>query len=203
MITTASETVAGKDGVVPAVTRIAASIRTDLGDETSESAQMFAMETLNARSLDVIQSYARAMEALSKGRYEEARQHAQEAAKLDPGFRLGLWNHGGGVRKSRTGQEAERYIKEAIAHLGSVTERERYRLRGLSFGMTGDRQKCVDEYSELITRYPADATAHNNLALCATLLRQIPRGIEEMRQAIAVLPTKRPPAFESCGVPRV
>ena len=188
VITTASETVAGKDGVVPAVTRMAASIRTDLGDETSESAQMFAMETLNARSLDVIQSYARAMDALSKGRYEEARQHAQEAAKLDPDFGSAY-----GIMAAASGnlgqvQEAERYIKEAIAHLGSVTERERYRLRGLSFGMTGDRQKCVDEYSELIARYPADATAHNNLALCATLLREIPRGIEEMRRAIAVLP---------------
>jgi eukaryotic-like serine/threonine-protein kinase len=188
VISTASETVDGKDGVVPAVTRMAANIRTDLGDETSESAQMFAMETLNARSLDVIQLYARAMDALSKGRYEEARQHAQDAAKLDPDFGSAY-----GIMAAASGnlgqaQEAERYIKEAIAHLGSVTERERYRLRGLSFGMSGDRQKCVDEYSELITRYPADATAHNNLALCATLLRQIPRGIEEMRRAVAVLP---------------
>jgi eukaryotic-like serine/threonine-protein kinase len=188
VITTASETVTGKDGVVPAVTKMAASIRTDLGDETSESAQMFAMETLNARSLDVIQHYARAMDALNKGRYEEAREQAQLAAKLDPDFGSAYGIMAAASGNLRQTQEAEKYMKEAIGHLGSVTERERYRLRGLSFGMTGDRQKCVDEYNELIARYPADATAHNNLALCATLLRQIPKGIEEMRRALAVLP---------------
>ena len=187
-ITTASETVVDKDGVVPAVTRLASTIRTELGDETSESAQLFAMETLNARSLDVIQFYARAMDALNKGRYEEARQQALGAAKLDPNFgsAYGILAAASGNLGQR--QEAERYMKEAVAHLGSVTERERYRLRGLSFGLTGDQQKCVDEYSELIRRYPADATAHNNLALCATLLRQIGRGIDEMQRALAVLP---------------
>jgi eukaryotic-like serine/threonine-protein kinase len=188
VITTASENVTSKDAVVPAVTRMAANVRTILGDETSESAQMFAMETLNARSLDVIQYYARAMDALNKGRYEEARQHAQEAAKSDPDFGSAYGILASASANLGQVQEAEKYLKEAIGHLGSVTERERYRLRGLAFGMTGDRQKCVDEYSELIARYPADATAHNNLALCATLLRQISRGIEEMRRALAVLP---------------
>jgi serine/threonine protein kinase/tetratricopeptide (TPR) repeat protein len=187
-ITTVSENVASKDAVVPAVTRMAANVRTRLGDETSESAQMFAMETLNARSLDVIQSYARAMEALNRGRYDEAREHAQEASKLDPNFASAYGILAAAAGNLGQGQEAAKYMKEAIGRLGSVTERERYRLRGLSFGMTGDRQKCVDEYSALIARYPADATAHNNLALCATLLRQIPRGIEEMRRALAVLP---------------
>ena len=167
---------------------MAANIRTELGDETSESAQLFAMETLNARSLDVIQAYANAMDALNRGRYEEARQHASQASKLDPDFGSAYGILAAASGNLGQGQEAEKYIKEAVAHLGSVTERERYRLRGLSFGMTGDRQKCVDEYSELLARYPADATARGNLALCATFLRQIPRGIEETQRALAVLP---------------
>ena len=187
VITTASESVASKDSVVPAVTRMAARIRTVLGDETSESAQLFAMETLNARSLDVIQSYARAMDALNRGSTKKP-PACPRGRELDPDFGSAYGILAAASGNLGQGQEAEKYMKEAVAHLGSVTERERYRLRGLSFGMTGDRQKCVDEYSELIARYPADATAHNNLALCATLLRQIPRSIEEMRRALAVLP---------------
>jgi tetratricopeptide (TPR) repeat protein len=111
VITTASETVTGKDGVVPAVTKMAASIRTDLGDETSESAQMFAMETLNARSLDVIQHYARAMDALNKGRYEEAREQAQLAAKLDPDFGSAYGIMAAASGNLRQTQEAEKYMK--------------------------------------------------------------------------------------------
>jgi tetratricopeptide (TPR) repeat protein/tRNA A-37 threonylcarbamoyl transferase component Bud32 len=188
VMTNATDTVSSKNEIVPAVTRLAATIRTALGDETSESAQMFAMETLNARSLDVIQQYAQAIDALSKGRYEEARQRALKAAELDPEFGSAYGVMAAASRSLGQRQEAENYIKQAVAHLDRVTERERYRIRGLSFLLTGDQQKCVDEYGALISRYAADATAHNNLALCATQLRQIPRAIEEMQRALAVLP---------------
>ena len=49
-----------------------------------------------------------------------------------------------------------------------MTERERYRTRGLFYFITGDYQACVKEYGDLIARYAADAAARNNLALCST-----------------------------------
>ena len=67
-----------QDQVLAAATSSASAVRTALGDETSESAQRFAMETLASQSLDVIQEYAQAMEALSNGKNEEARRHAQK-----------------------------------------------------------------------------------------------------------------------------
>ena len=188
VIETSTETVSSKDQVVPALTRLAATIRTALGDETSESAQLFAMETLNARSLEVIQFYSRAMDALSMGKYEEARQQAQKAAQLDPDFGAAYGIMAAASQSLGQRQEAEKYIKDAVAHLDKVTERERYRMRGLSFLLTGDRQKCVDEYSALVSRYAADAAAHNNIAVCASQLRQLPKAIEEIGRALAVLP---------------
>jgi eukaryotic-like serine/threonine-protein kinase len=188
VIENSAETVSSKDQVVPALTRLAATIRTALGDETSESAQLFAMETLNARSLEVIQFYSRAMDALSRGKYEEARQQAQNAAQLDPDFGAAYGIMAAASQSLGQRQEAEKYIKEAVAHLDKVTERERYRMRGLSFLLTGDRQKCVDEYSALVSRYAADAAAHNNIAVCASQLRQLPKAIEEIGLALAVLP---------------
>jgi serine/threonine protein kinase/tetratricopeptide (TPR) repeat protein len=187
-ITSVSDSVSAKDQVVPAVTKLGSAVRTALGDETSESARTFAMETLNARSLDVIQQYALAMEALNNGKYEYALRSARKAAELDPDFgsAYGIMAAASGSLGRR--QDAEKYIREAVAHLDRVTERERYRIRGLAFGLTGDRQKCIEEYSALISRYAADATAHNNLALCASQLRQMSKAIEEMELALKVLP---------------
>jgi tetratricopeptide (TPR) repeat protein len=85
-------------------------------------------------------------------------------------------------------QESENYIREAVARLDRVTERERYRIRGLSFLLAGDQRKCVEEYTALISRYASDATAHNNLALCASQLRDMPKAIAEMKEAVAILP---------------
>jgi eukaryotic-like serine/threonine-protein kinase len=188
VITSASENVSGKDEIIPAVTRLASTLRTAFGDETSESARMFAMETLNARSLDVIQQYARAMDAASKGKYEEELLHARKAMESDPDFGSAYALMASAYGNLDQRQEAEKYVKEAVAHLDKVTERERYRIRGLSFFVTGDWQKCVDEYSALVSRYAADASAHNNLAACALYLRQIPKAIEEIGLALAVLP---------------
>jgi predicted Zn-dependent protease len=71
-----------------------------------------------------------------------------------------------------------------------MTERERYRTRGSYYLLLGNQQKCIEEYGTLIKQFPADAAAHNNLALCSTQLRDMNRGIEEVRQAAAILPKR-------------
>ena len=180
----------GKEQLMTAVTHLAATLRTDLGDETSESAKVFAMDTLAATSLDVIHEYALAMEAIANGNNQEARQRAAKAAQLDPNFgsAYGLM----AAASSALGQpeEAQKYIALAVARLDRVTERERYRIRGLSFSLTGDRHKCVEEYQALVTKYPSDTAALNNLSICARQLRKMPMAIEEMQRAVAILPKR-------------
>ena len=87
-------------------------------------------------------------------------------------------------------QDAEKYVKQAIAHLDGMTERERYRTRGLFYYVTSDYQSCVKEYGDLIGRFASDAAARNNLALCLTYLRELPRAVEEMRQVVKILPNR-------------
>ena len=53
-ITTAQGRAANKDQVLDAATKLVATVRTALGDETSESAQLFAMKSLSTASLDVV-----------------------------------------------------------------------------------------------------------------------------------------------------
>ncbi len=181
---------ANKDQVLFAVTKIASTVRTALGDVTSESAQRFAMETLSATSLEAVHEYAVAMEALANGKNSDALQSFSKAADLDPNF--GLADAGEAIASRNLGQnqDAEKYIKEAITHIDRMTERERYRTRGMFYFITADYQKCVEEYGALISRYASDVSAHNNLAICYSYLRNFPKTIEEMRRASEILPKR-------------
>jgi serine/threonine protein kinase/Flp pilus assembly protein TadD len=179
---------ADKNQVLPVATKLATTVRKALGDDTSVSAQLFAMETLSARSLEVTREYALAMEALSEGNNLEALRRASKAAELEPNFGTAYSVMASASKSMGHQEDAEKYIKLAVGNLDRVTERERYHIRGLSFLLTGDREKCVDEYGALISRYASDARARNNLAVCASDLRNMPKAIEEMQRAIAVLP---------------
>ena len=190
VITTAQGTAVAKDRVLPEATRLVIAVREALGDNPSDAARRFALDTLSATSLDVVRDYAVAVGALSNNQSEEALQSFAKAVNRDPGF--GLAYAGMAIAAWNLGkrQEAETHAQEAVRYLDRMTERERYRTRGLYFVVTSDYERCVKEYSDLIARYAADAAARNNLALCSTYLRDMPRALDEMRRAVTILPRR-------------
>ena len=185
-----SDTASSENEVLGVTAALADAVREALGDETPEADRRFVGETLSATSLDVVRHYAAAAQAMSNGRFEEALGHFAEAAQRDPEFGLA---HAGMAIASRNldrQQDAERYIKEAVSHLDGMTERERYRTRGLFYMITGDSEQCVTEFGDLVARYAADASARNNLALCLTYLRDLPRAVSEMQLVVKMLPRR-------------
>jgi tetratricopeptide (TPR) repeat protein len=79
-------------------------------------------------------------------------------------------------------------MKEALEHLDNMTDRERYRDRGLYYFATGDWQLCVQENTQLVTHYPADRVGQNNLASCYLELRNAPKALEAAQNAVAIVP---------------
>jgi len=67
-----------------------------------------------------------------------------------------------------------------------MSERERYRTRGEYYIESGNWQKCVEEYGELVKRYPVDNAGHTNLALCYSQLRNWPKAVDEARQDVDI-----------------
>jgi serine/threonine protein kinase/tetratricopeptide (TPR) repeat protein len=177
-----------RDSVLETATRLVARVRNALGDETSESAQLFAMRSLSTSSLDVVSHYAAAVEAQTRGRFEDARQSYQQAVKLDPKFGLGYQGLAVMSRNLNQPEDAERYIKEAFRYLDGMTEREKFATRGFYYRMIGDNQQCAKEYSDSLSRYPADTVARNQRAGCLAKLRQMREAVTEMQQASAMLP---------------
>lgn len=190
VIAQVQDTASSRDRVLNVATRLAAKVRQALGDDTSSSSQLFAMESLSATSLGTVREYAGAMEALSNSRFDEALQAYSKIVARDPKFGLGYLGMAVALRNLDRHQEAQRYMQDALRHLDGMTERERLRTRGLAFKWSGDYQACVKEFSDLLGRYSSDAMAHNNLAGCYSYLRQLPKAIDEMRQAVRILPKR-------------
>ena len=189
VITTAQDRARSKDQVLDVATRLIARVRTALGDDTSESAQQFAMASLSATSLDVVGLYAAAQEAASAGRFDEARRNAASAVELDPDFGVGYLLLA--VASGNLGRvdDRQRYLTEALSHLDGMTERERYATRAYSYWVTGDYEQCVKENSDLIALYPADVAGRNQLALCLSHLRDMRRAMEEVQKIVEILPS--------------
>ena len=190
VIASATSNASNKDQVLTTATKLVTTVRKALGDQASESAQIFAMTNLSATSLAVVQQYAAAQEAASNNKFEEARQSLLKAVELDPNFGVGYQLLAVASRNVGKLQDAEKYSNEALRHLDGMTERERYSTRGYWFRVTGDYSQCVKEYGELIARYAADVTGHNQHALCSTQLRNIRGAVDEMRLVVQMLPKR-------------
>jgi len=187
-ITTEQGRASSKDQVLEVATRLVTRVRGALGDDTSESRQQFAMASLSATSLYVVRLYARALEAQSGNRFEEAQRNAAQAVGLDSKFGIGYLILATTSRALGRMDDNQKYLNEALSHLDGMTERERYQTRGYSYLTNGDYGQCVKEFGDLIARYPGDVAGHNQLALCLSSLRKMREARDEMRAIVKILP---------------
>ena len=188
VITTEASVAPSRDRILETATRLMARVRSALGDQTSESAQLFAMRSLSTSSLDVLTHYAAAVEAQAAGKLEDAERSYQEAVKLDPKFGLGFQGLAAMSRNLNKPADAERYIKQAFTLLEGMTEREKFATRGLYYRIIGDNQQCAKEYGDSLARYPADTVALNQRAGCLLAMRQMREAMNAMKQASQMLP---------------
>jgi Tfp pilus assembly protein PilF len=140
--------------------------------------------------MEVASHYAAA--SMPRPTTSSRRREFLKTVELDPNFGLGY--QGVAVMSVNLGnlQDAEKYSKEALLHLEGMTGRERFAIRASYYMNTGDAQQCVKEYGELIAQYAADAVAHNNRGVCLATLRKMGEAVDEMRQAVQILPKRVP-----------
>ena len=191
-ITSLTKRAASKDQVLAAATRLAEDVRAALGDNTrsKDDASRFAMDTLSATSLEAVRDYGAGMVATSRGRHDEAREKFLSAVTRDPKFGMGWTALGVAEYNLDRLQDAQEHIKQAQNNLGSMTERERYRMRGFYYALTNDYPQCAKEYGELAKRYAADTAARNNLALCLSHSGRMQEAVAAMKELVALLPKR-------------
>jgi tetratricopeptide (TPR) repeat protein/predicted Ser/Thr protein kinase len=182
-------TVANKQDIVSGIPKLVVPIRKALGDSTPASVQFEEVSGgFKAASLEAVHQEALGMDATFAGKFQEAFDSFQKAAELDPKFARAYTGMAAMARNLGRSGDAVKYMKLAMEHMDNMTDRDRYRNRGLYYLTTEDWQDCVREYTQLITRYPADRVGQNNLAECYTQLRNAPKALEAAEQEVKIVP---------------
>lgn len=187
-IASAEINAATKDELLLDIPKLAAPIRKALGDTTPVAAQLAVSGPFTAASLEVVHLYSIAMQQQFAGKTAEAFQSFSKAAELDPNFARAYSGMSGTANDLGRQADGEKYIKLAMQHLDRMTERERYHTRGFYYLIAGNYPKCVEEYSTLVSQYPADRVGQSDLAWCYAYLRNFPKAVEAARKAEEIAP---------------
>ena len=155
-----------KASVLAAVTEVTDELRKELGDKNVGDESDRIIETFTAGTLQAAHNYTRAQVIANDGDYEGAIELYKSALESDPDF--GRAYSGWAVAAYHLGRsdEAEETWKKALSLMETMTERERYRTLGTYYMVvSGNFQKAIENYEELVAKFPSDGAGHNNLAI--------------------------------------
>jgi tetratricopeptide (TPR) repeat protein len=177
-----------KGDVLKAADAVAVKLRAGLGDVKPQSPLALGRETFSTASLQALSTYARAQELHQQGKSDEAAEQYRQAIAQDPdfgrayaGLAVILYNQG------ETEQAAAQFQK-ALALIDRMTERERYRTRGNYYILVHNHRKAIEEYQQLLERYPADTGGYNGLAFAYFLGRDMERALGQGRHGVEIYP---------------
>ncbi len=177
--------------VLSVLNQMAADIRKDLGDDARNVAALSAGESLTTTSLEAIKHYASAQDLARDGKDEEAIEFYQKAVELDPQFAR-AWS-GWGLSAFKIGRrsEADELWSKALALQDRMTERERYRTFGLYYtAVSLNYGKAIENYQQLVEKFPADGAGNNNLAILYTFTAQYDKALAQSEKLLEIYPTR-------------
>jgi tetratricopeptide (TPR) repeat protein len=182
-------TVANKQEILSDLPRLAAPLRKALGDTTPASIQFNEVSGgFTAASLEAVHQDSLGVDEQFAGKFQEAFDSFQKAAELDPKFARAYTGMAAMALNLGRSGDALKYMNLAMQHVDRMTERERLRNRGIYYQISGDLQNCVQEFTQLVARYPADRVGQNDLANCYAELRNAPKALEAARHAVEIVP---------------
>jgi len=190
-----SETIKAKVDWFKAMASLATKVRSKLGGVPSGLAKELSKETFTTTSLEAMKAYSRAQELNRIGQREEAIKEYLRAIQEDPNFGraysgLALIYYNRGQE-----QEAEQYFQKAMAQIDRMSEREKYRTRGIYYLINRNTQKAIEEYSALVEKFPADSAGQTNLALAYFWAHDFAHAVEVSRQAVELQPNNIFPRY--------
>jgi len=178
-----------KADVLAAVGAISGDVREALGDTTVRDMESGAVETFTAASIEAVQAYTRAQLLALSGDYEGSLEYYASAVDKDPNFGRALSGWALSLFTLGRTEEAGELWASALSKMDTMTERERLRTLGLYYmAVTGNYDKAIETYEELVSGYPADNAGRNNLAIAYFATLNFDEALEQGREALAIYP---------------
>ena len=187
IITSPLKKIRDKTEVLSAAGWLANKVISDLGGTPSDSIRALSGETFTTSSLEAMSAYVRAQELNRQGK-EEALIMYRRAIEEDEDFGRAYFGLAFMYYNRGEYQEAEKYFGKALPLIDRMSEREKYRSRGLYYLVKRNYEKAIEELSLLIEQFPADSAAKTNLAYAYIMTRNFQKAIELGQQALELYP---------------
>jgi len=188
IISSHPKNIADQSEALNAAAWLAKKIISDLGGTPSGSIKALSGETFTTSSLEAMYAYTKAQELNRQGKIEEAIIMYNRALEADQdcgrayfGLAFIYYNRG-------EYQVAEEYFGMALPLIDRMSEREKYRSRGLYYLVKRNYQRAIEALSLLIEKFPADSAAKTNLAFAYFMTRNFKKATEFGQQALELYP---------------
>jgi len=188
-----------KSAIPGALSRLAASLRTALGDTVSDDVKLAQSETISTSSIEALKSYAQAQELRSSSKWEEAIRYYTYAIQIDPNLGRAYSGIAAAAYNLGRSDEADKNYKLALSHIERMTDREKYRTRGAYYLFKRNTDKAIEELKNLVDKFPADTAAQGNLALALFFKRDFTGALVQGQQFVKMYPTNTA-ALENVGL---
>ncbi len=198
VVLSATHPAADGSGVVAAIGQLASDLRAKEGDPPAGDASD-AEQTGMSPSIEADHEFTLARGMFMIGKDPEALPHYDRAIAIDPEFArahaeltLALFNMG---RRSDSQKEAP----FALKWVDRMGERDRLKFLGDYHACnTGEFDKAIASYSELLRKWPGDLSAESNLAVAYSYRRDMAKALELGLRAAADHPRN---TVARCNVP--
>lgn len=175
--------------VLTAISRLAADFRKALGEDSLDLDQLEAGETVTAASIEAMKFYTTAQDLARAGQDEEAIEYYAKAIEEDPEMARAYSGWGLSAHKIGRPAEAEKQWQTALSLLDRMTERERYRTLGLYYTVVSlSYGKAIENYQQLVEKFPADGAGRNNLVILYTFTAQYDEALAQSERLLEIYP---------------
>lgn len=181
------ETAKDSSEIVPAIDKLSKKLRERIGDSYRSLRADEPLEQVTTANLEALRKYSQAVGAI-ESRSDVSRGIAllEEAIALDPEFAMAYRKLG--VELNNQGQSRERAVEAlgmAFEYRDRLTERERYLTMATYYSqVSGDRNRAIAAYQNLLDIDPDDTWALNNLAGIYMSVREFERAQSLFDRAI-------------------
>ena len=169
---------------------LARRVRQDLGEslrgiETNSR----PLAKVTTRSFEALQLYSRASDDMAAGQTEQVAGLAESALKLDPSFAMAhlllAQYYASLVGRN---EQALAELQRAYGLRQNVSDREQRRIEAAYYAYQEQYEQAVQALSVLISLYPDDVEAHEDLAGAYNDIGQPEKSIQELREVVRLKP---------------
>ena len=188
-----SEQFTRKEELFDRVDLLARRVRTDLGESlTGINDNSLPLAKVTTRSLEALQLYSRATDAMAQGDADKAQVLLQSALELDPDFAMAHRRLARLYLSVGNREKELEHLRRAYNLRNTVTNDEQRLIEGSYFSVQGQYEKAVESLVLLVNLNPDDPDAQYELAL-AYLDAGNPGNAEKyLRQVLKLNPFSTP-----------